>query len=379
MRALHIASFTGNIGDQVNHCGFYRTFYDIFASDIDKIEMRKFYASCTNRLQFDKDLANRINTYDCLILGGGAYFDARWEYSATGTTLDLSDEFMEIVHVPVLINAMGYSECPDYTTYSVCDKFRSFLDTALAKRNWMITVRNDGSLESIENRYGKAYSNQILKVPDNGFFFDFDNPNILDFGQVPIVGLCITNDLFSDSYNKGLTPEQFNPLISELIEKLIYKGYNIILFAHTPNDLNVIHIVLGGVSDQNKRRHVIVAPYNTSGNCAANQLGIYYNACSCIIGMRFHSLIIALDHRIPTVSLAGHNQMEALFNELGLNEYCIRADHTDIVNEVSAIVDTCINESMLLTDIYELIYDRINREREAYRSAVVSFLQNAGA
>lgn len=75
MKALHLASFNGNIGDIANHRGF----YNMFCKYVDKkvefvpLEMREFYRSWNIR-KYDEEFINYINTFDVFIIGGGSFF-----------------------------------------------------------------------------------------------------------------------------------------------------------------------------------------------------------------------------------------------------------------------------------------------------------------
>ena len=68
---------------------------------IEQMEIRDFYKSWNLR-RFDPNFAEYANTHDLVIFGGGAFWEPRWDYSETGTTLDLSDETLNILSVPVL-------------------------------------------------------------------------------------------------------------------------------------------------------------------------------------------------------------------------------------------------------------------------------------
>lgn len=106
---LHIASFSGNIGDVINHYGFYKSF-NIDESHIEKIEIRRFYRNCVgaDKLNFDERLIDKINSKKVLILGGGGFFDVYWNESLTGTTFDMSQKFLDKIKIPVLVNASSY-------------------------------------------------------------------------------------------------------------------------------------------------------------------------------------------------------------------------------------------------------------------------------
>ena len=74
-KVAHIASFKGNIGDILNHEGFYYSFDDILSNAIiDKFEIRRFYLNASDRLYFDSSFAKKLNSYDLIILGGGGFF-----------------------------------------------------------------------------------------------------------------------------------------------------------------------------------------------------------------------------------------------------------------------------------------------------------------
>lgn len=180
LNIIHIASHKGNIGDIFNHAGFYQYLDKILNKEysIEKVELRDFYYSAKNKKNFDKVFADYINTFDLCIIGGGGFFDAQWENSQTGTTLDFSDNFIDCIKIPVIVNAMGYHEYPDKTNEIIRQKFNHFLNKIVDKRNWLVSVRNDGSFERIEKQYKNIALDKILKVPDNAFFTMLPPPPI---------------------------------------------------------------------------------------------------------------------------------------------------------------------------------------------------------
>lgn len=373
MKILHIASHKGNVGDMINHKGFYILFKDLLGeARIDKVEMRDFYYSAKERKSFDKEYAELINTYDLCVIGGGGYFDVQWDHSATGTTLDFSEEFVDKIEIPVLVNAMGYHEYPGITNEKMCACFKKILDIIAKKRNWLITVRNDGSIERMKHTYGDLVEQKVCKVPDNGFFCPFD------FTECPkenVLGLCITNDLFSRDFNNGISENEFNGYISCFIEKQIAKGWKVMLIPHTPADVAVIGAVLTNLSAEHKRNSIIVASYDANSELAIEQLAWFYSRCNCIIGMRFHSLITGLNLRIPTIALAGHAQIKALFDDLNLEEYCVKVNTTDVDDILESVLEKCMSD-VGLKDRYESIYIRLNTDKELYKENVMNFLKN---
>ena len=231
IKILHIASHKGNIGDIFNHAGFYQLLDKIFDKKytVEKIELRNFYYSAKNKKNFDKEFSDYINTFDLCILGGGGFFDVRWEFSSTGTTLDFCEDFIESIKIPVIVNAMGYNEFPENTNNVILDKFQIFLNKIQSKNNWLITVRNDGSFSRLKDRYKKV--EKVIKVPDNAFFTilppRFESKSLFS-GENKIIGLCITNDLFSRLYNDEVTTGALNQLIAKFVNKQARNNRNFI-------------------------------------------------------------------------------------------------------------------------------------------------------
>ena len=132
MRILHLAAFTGNSGDCLSHAAFQAQFRDTVCSEavFKEVNLRDFYKN--NRLRrFDAAFAREINNHDVFVLGGDLMFDVRWPYSATGTTLDFSRDFIDSISVPVILNGIGYAEPPGAADEGeqqvVFTRFRDFI------------------------------------------------------------------------------------------------------------------------------------------------------------------------------------------------------------------------------------------------------------
>ncbi len=169
VKVLQIAGFDGNIGDIANHNGFRASLTRYFPERsfrFDDLEMRSFYKSAgINR--FDPRFASMANEYDLVVIGGGGFFDLRWDYSDTGTTIDLPEEISAMIKTPILFNCLGYWE--RVADGSLYEKFEDFLKRTISNDRMFLTVRNDGSYESIVSRYPFA-EGKIREIPDGGFF-----------------------------------------------------------------------------------------------------------------------------------------------------------------------------------------------------------------
>jgi len=220
IKVLHVASFRGNIGDYANHQGFYKKFKKITPADFTQLEIRKFYKN-RDEMRFDESFVELVNKYDLLILGGGGFFDLKWDYSNTGTTINLSKKIIESIKIPVLVNAMGYHEYGEVKDENV-KKFKNFLEIITKRNNWLVTVRNDGSYERLYKRYGNLVKN-ITKVFDNGFYYlpkEFSKWKLKE-ENTTWIGMNVTNELFDTKFNNGITAEKLNELMSIFINKVL--------------------------------------------------------------------------------------------------------------------------------------------------------------
>lgn len=371
LRIIHIASHKGNVGDLINHNGFY-SLLGIDSENIVKIELRDFYYSNPNRKKFDDNFISYINTFDLCVFGGGGFFDVKWPNSETGTTLDISIERLKKIGVPILFNCMGYHEFGNEIDPSVYSKFDAFLSFLLSKKNCLVTLRNDGSKERIVNRFGNKYSH-LMVYPDPGFYA---SPSLqpLD-AKRDYYGFCLTNDLFNPSFNRNLNTDLFNKEITSFINNLLERNYDVMLFAHTPADIETINRILAGVSEINKRSKVLVAPYDSSSRFSLEQSLFYYSKCKVFVGMRFHSLITCINLSIPSIALCGHDQIKDLFDKNGLKEYRIVLNSADFQKELSKLLVKLTNDSNGELEKYKRLKE-INKKLFAdYKKQILALIK----
>ncbi len=375
LKILHLASFVGNIGDFANHRGFYKKFVKNISAEFTQLEIRRFYKN-RDEMSFNESFVELVNKHNLLIIGGGGFFDLKWDYSNTGTTIDFTEQLIKKIKVPVLVNAMGYHEYGEIKKKNV-DKFEKFLNIITENQNWFVTVRNDGSFERLQKRYG-AFKNKIVKVPDNGFFFEpkkYSQFNLYNKNDVWI-GLNITNDLFNKSFNKNLNIKNFNLLISEFIRDILKENvnYKIILFPHTQQDITTIGILINGIEDKYKREKIAVAPFFTEWE-SIEQIYDLYRICRCIIGMRFHANVCGIGMNIPTIGLAGHEQISALYNELELSNRCIKLDSSSFVNELKEKLNNSLQKENIIKKDYANIRVLLNKKTDSYHKRIKKWIK----
>ena len=383
MKIAHIASHRGNVGDILNHTAFYSNILSkITDVEIERVELRDFYFNAVDRKIFNKKYAEYLNNYDLVIFGGGGFFDVQWNNSNTGTTLDLSEEFIDGLKTKVLVNGMGYHEYPGITQKCLCDKYKRFIDTVRMKPNWLLTYRNDGSYARMKRRFGEAFVKGLIEIPDNAFYYGLDicddSTHCLshrpDNGEgISTVGMCITNDLFSEEYNNGISEDAFNKYISDVINTMFDIGYRVKMLPHTPADIELLRSIFERIKNEHKRKSITVGMLDCNGNNAVEHLRRNYDECDCVIGMRFHSCIMGLNRRIPTIGLAGHEQIQGLFNEIGLSEYLIKIDNLEFKDRLICLINNMIAGKEIV-EKYKKIYDQIFERKERYIYLLKSFI-----
>jgi len=375
LKVLHLASFSGNIGDVANHEGFYKKIREIVSVKIEQLEIRKFYKN-RGEMKFDDSFVKLVNQHDLLVLGGGGFFDLKWDYSNTGTTIDFSNKIIQEINIPVLVNGMGYHEYEDQKEQNM-KKFNNFLDVITKKENWLVSVRNDGSLTRIFERYGK-FADRILSVPDNGFFFDPKEYSnfVLKNKDIVWVGLNITNELFSKSFNRELDVTSFNDKISQFIDRILKENndFKIILFPHVYQDIKTISLVLDKIEDKYKREKIMVAPLFMEKESVGKIFDLY-RVCDCVIGMRFHTNVCCIGMNIPTIGLASHRQVLSLYEELGLSDRCVKVDSNKFTDELENKLKNSIVNAEKIKQEYFKINVSLNLRADKYYKKIKSFIE----
>ena len=387
MKIVHIVAMPGNSGECLNHTAFQDSFRKLVDADVqfDEVNLRDFYKN--NRVRsFDANFSKIINHYDAFVLGGGLMLDVRWTYSATGTTLNFTHEFIDSINVPVILNGIGYAEPPVFADpieqRQIFDKFKDFIEYISEKQNWLLTLRNDGSYERILMRFGEELANRFLVVPDNGFYFDESKVIPYQFEeQKRTIGICLANDSFTPVDGYETRREEINRSISKFIEQLIDENCRILLLPHMPKDLEAIYRLYQLLGEKAFRYHIAIAPYNNLDKLSISSLVSYYKACHCIIATRFHSSIIPIICKIPVVALAAESlicpeRIIALYQELGLSDFCIKIPvGTDNVEKLlyQQYKLTMANRDQFYCTANNVM-NEMNKKRKLYFSKIKAFL-----
>lgn len=361
MKVLHIASFNGNIGDNANHNGFRNRLENIYDKVITytKIEMREFYKSWRLRNFNSYKFISICNEHDLVVIGGGNFFELKWDYSSTGTTIDMKIDTLNRIKTPIFFNGIG-CDIGKGASKSNIEKFKFFLDALLKKENCLISFREDGSKITLEKLFGKKYVEQFYFIPDNAFFMslELDN-NEFKLLSDKYIGMNIVSDMINVRFNNEKHYLNYLKELSNIIEKFLdeYPEYNLVLFPHIYSDLHAIDILLENISDFIRRTRVVVAPYLT-GVGSDKIIFNMYRDCDVILGMRFHSNVCSIAQNIPTVALSSYPKIEFLYNNLDLVEQLVDVSKKNFGDILSKKLRDTIDYK---NDIHQK-YKRVNQE-----------------
>ena len=331
MNILHLASFTGNIGDNASHIGLYKVIDGFFADySVEKIEIRKFYKNYgrIDKKYFDSSFIEYINTFDLVIIGGGGFLDYWVPGSETGTTLDISPALIATISVPTLITSVGCVPHRDIPDGNI-ERFRKFLDAVNANNLVKIAVRNDGSVKSFRDHIGESYLDNIPEVLDSGFFYDVAQTNI--FSHIKkYVAVNITHDqigMNSKSRDKIDLKRYYNELAKTIEYIINNEKLDVVFIPHIYSDLKAISCLLDGLDDFYIRNHITVAPC-IQKDIGADYLFSVYKGSELVLGTRYHANICSLAIKKPVIGLVALDRVAYLYEKLGLSVRTVDLNET---------------------------------------------------
>jgi len=379
IKVMHIASFNGNIGDNANHNGFRRKLRDSLKCDIkyDEIEMREFYQSWNIKDFNSEKFIKLCNIYDLIVIGGGNFFDLQWDYSYTGTTINISNDTLNKIKTPILFNALG-CDIAQGTNENNIRKFENFLDIITNSNKYLVSVRNDGSCDTIHRLYGSKYDKKIIRVPDGAFFLKTKTFMFPEINRnLKSVGINIVYDMkdirFGKKIKDGIRYDEFINGLAKVINNFLEenKGYQIIFFPHIYSDIIAIGGLLDKIDDRFRRVRIVVAPYLTGKGSGEYIFGLY-KECEFILAMRFHSNICSIAQGIPTICLSSYKKEQYLYSEINLSDRVVYVNTKGFEGRLAGhIKDTMENLDQIRCRYRKVLVYIESESHEFYRQVAV--------
>jgi len=318
LRVLHVASFSGNIGDNANHMGFRPWFQEEVGRPVEwtNLEIREFY---WKERQWDDGFVAIANAHDLVVIGGGNYFELWVESSPTGTSIAIAPETFAKVRVPVFFNALGVDPGQGVPEVSLA-RFTAFLDTLLGSDRFLVSVRNDGAHATLRHYLGAAHAKAVHHIPDGGFFVSAPMPVAKPEGILRI-GLNVANDMPETRFRNFAAEGGEIGFVREIAAAMTaiaerFPQVEFVFFPHIFRDIEISSHVIRHLGDRLRRTRLSVAPYG-SGDAAARATLAIYGSCDLVLAMRFHANVCPLGMGRQTLGLTGYPQISALYAELG--------------------------------------------------------------
>jgi len=369
IQALHIASFNGNIGDNANHNGFRKRLEETLNKKITytNLEMREFYQSWNIRDFNSSEFIELCNNHDLVIFGGGNFFELKWDYSSTGTTINLNEDTINEINTPILFHGVG-CDVAKGASQNAIDKFEKFLDKVTNDSNILMSVRNDGSYETLQSLYGNKYDQLIIPVPDGAFFFETENYDFPELSsEYKSIGINVVNDMkdirFNTENQKSISYDEFIETFTSQINNFLKENseYQVIFFPHIYSDLLSIYEVISKLDDPIRRRRAVVAPLLTGEGSEKYIFGLYRH-CEFILGMRFHTNVCSIAQNIPTIALSSYKKIDDLYGEISLTNRIVKVNEKGFEKELEKLMDQTKKHIPEISKEYqkvnETIYDQ---------------------
>ncbi|MBC8590316.1 polysaccharide pyruvyl transferase family protein [Wansuia hejianensis] len=376
MKILHLASFTGNIGDEANHSGFRRKLRENLDMNFTytDLEIRKFYKSW-GLMKFDNSFVHLCNSHDFVIIGGGNFLELCWDYSQTGTTIDISIEMLEKIKRPIIFNTIGVDDGKGISQDNI-DKFKVFLDYILDSDKILFSVRNDGSKDILKKYFNDSKLDSVHVVPDGGFFLTTKDFYQVEYDKNKVnIGINIAGDMisirFGDNYN-GFC-KNFGNYINTILS--INDNINIVFLPHMYLDIRIIGETMEYIEDEYRRNRISIAPL-LNGNLNGGQyiFNLYRNM-DLILGMRFHSNVCSIGQNIPNIGLITYHKHGYLFDEVGLSDRALFVNDSNFFIDLLSKTKDDLNNLEKIKDRYKVVNKKLNNDLDEFHQTIKRFLE----
>lgn len=369
---LHVASFTGNIGDNAAHNGTRQILSDVFPVELNyrESEMRKFYRNYDkdDANSFDQSFINKANSVDLVIIGGGSYLNLWLEDSATGTTIDLSVEQLKKIQTPVIFHSLGCNHTKGINS-DIKNSFSEFLKYVTRSENCLISVRNDGSLERIQKHTSSSLADEITVIPDPGFYLNIDensHKSWLPSQTKNTLGINVVSDMTEERFpssSSSLTYEEFVKEFARFVDNFLSgsEENHVIFIPHIYSDLKPIYEIMKEMDIWFRRSRVSVAPsFQGMGN--EQQFFSIYEHVDASLSARLHGNVVPIGLGTPTLGLGnGHPKVSDLYKELGYEERVVNIHKPGFSDPLISSVEKTLNNRDEISGEYT---KRINNLRD---------------
>jgi hypothetical protein len=369
LKVLHLASFDGNIGDNANHNGvrfLWKKYLPEYDFAITPLEMREYFWKWKS---FDDDFADMVNEYDLFVCGGGNYFELWVQSSPTGTSVAIPLEVLRKIKTPCLFYALGldpYMGAPD-----ICiERFKRFLDYTLASPQFLVSVRNDGSLDSARRVLGGEYADRIHLMPDGGHFVQPEACTHYELTPgARTIGVNLAGDMLDFRFKScnGKNLNDFKRSTAAVLCDIMRRmpDVNLIFYPHIHKDYSFLADFICGIDDHLLRRRITVAPY-LHGQGAERKFFDLYRQCALNIGTRLHANICSVGLKTPSIGIVTHEQIHELYGYYGMAERALRFSDDNYAAKLDDLIFDSLENTERISCRYSDVMSMVTKDAERF-------------
>ncbi len=381
MKILHVASFSGNIGDNANHTGMRAQLEALLNTKpaYTELEIRYCYRiyKGEHRWTFDDAFVDLANQHDLTIVGGGNFFEPWLDESATATTIDITNQCLQKITKPLVFFGVGFDIHKGCKQENL-DKFANFLTHCIQQPNILVSFRNDGSLKNLKIAYPNRTDlhTGVNVVPDGGFRYAVETAPVNYLPKGRFWGINIASDMESLRFPAGkagyITWQQFLTSFAQYLESALVAqpDLQIILFPHIFRDVLSIGEFMTYLDDRLCRDRIVVAPF-ACGWQACDHVFSLYQHCELVMGMRFHTNVCSIAMNIPAIPLISYPKLHDLYEELDLIEREVFINRGDFVGQLDAVISALKVDRVAAKEKNRALNERLGQKSQEFFSKML--------
>lgn len=372
IKIAHLASFKGNFGDQVNHLGFRAWFEKLINKEVEwnEFEIRDFYRGIK---VFNEEFVQEVNSHQLFVVGGGNYFELWPNHTRTGCSIDLPPELFEQIKIPVFFNAVGVDDGQGVSKTAE-KNFPEFFSAIYSLGKNLITVRNDGSLETLNNHFNITNTMEIESIPDHGFFA-FENTKNLPIrnnsGKLNI-GINLAQDMQQLRFPNG--KQDFLKSLHKTVEKLDFE--RIFLIPHIHNDVAILQEFMSLFPDKIIREKITICTVGSDSDSQETLIRTYYKL-NLMFAMRFHANVLPISLGVPTIGLNSYPQIRKLYGEINLEEWCLAIENNKFFEQqLTNAVKEFLESGDLVRKNFSVIQISVKNRRTRFEPILLRWMES---
>lgn len=288
---------------------------------------------CRTNSNFTGSNIDKLNTYDCIIVGGGGLIlpdtapnkISAWQWI-------ISKEEMERINIPIYVISIGYNLFNTQTInmsnngnnsedHSRLDIFKKNITTLINKATYF-SMRHNGDIERLLEIIGKEYREKIIfqQCPSIDYMIEKWKPSI-KLDDRKYIAIEIKDDREWRRYYKIGKIPYYNKLV-QLVKKLLDEKKSVCYLSHD-GSVNFYNFL------KSKDIHLPILQCNTGNE--KDILNKYSNVHTLLCSAG-HSQMFSYAIGIRTISLISHPKLQYFCEDFNLLE-----DAVDINNNIDKL------------------------------------------